>query len=114
MTAMSSVFAGAEEWTVEAGRPDTASEDVLALLRRSGVTRISVNPQTMQQRLLDASDGGTRQKIYIACTSDADKWPFPSSIWTLLPVFPAKPQRICGKIWKLFANCTQKMLQFIR
>ena len=54
MTAMSSVFAGAEEWTVEAGRPDTASEDVLALLRRCGVTRISVNPQTMQQRLLDA------------------------------------------------------------
>ncbi len=41
------------EWTVEAGRPDTATDAKLALLRRSGVTRISINPQTMQQRLLD-------------------------------------------------------------
>lgn len=53
MAVMSRVFDGAEEWTVEAGRPDTASEEVLALLRSSGVTRISVNPQTMQQSLLD-------------------------------------------------------------
>lgn len=54
MTAMSRVFAGAEEWTVEAGRPDTASAACLSLLRNSGVTRISVNPQTMQQSILDA------------------------------------------------------------
>ena len=68
MTAMSSVFAGVEEWTVEAGRPDTASEDVLALLRRSGVTRISVNPQTMQQRLIDAiGRRHTKEDIYDMC-----------------------------------------------
>lgn len=41
------------EWTVEAGRPDTATQDMLAMLRQRGVNRISVNPQTMQQRILD-------------------------------------------------------------
>lgn len=45
-------FLPAAEYTVEAGRPDTAT--VLPLLRRYGVDRISVNPQTMQQRILDA------------------------------------------------------------
>lgn len=41
------------EWTVEAGRPDTATQEILAMLRQYGVNRISVNPQTMQQHLLD-------------------------------------------------------------
>ena len=42
------------EWTIEAGRPDTATREKLQLLHDYGVDRISVNPQTMQQRLLDA------------------------------------------------------------
>ena len=41
------------EYTVEAGRPDTADRAVLEALKAGGVQRISVNPQTMQQRLLD-------------------------------------------------------------
>ena len=53
LQAVAGNFREIEEWTVEAGRPDTAGEEVLALLRRYGVNRISVNPQTMQQRLLD-------------------------------------------------------------
>ncbi|MCI1823397.1 MAG: coproporphyrinogen dehydrogenase HemZ [Megasphaera sp.] len=46
-------FSPVQEWTVEAGRPDTATKEKLALLRQYGVDRISVNPQTMQQRILD-------------------------------------------------------------
>lgn len=41
-----------EEWTVEAGRPDTVNPAMLAVLRARGVDRISVNPQTMQDRIL--------------------------------------------------------------
>ncbi len=41
------------EWTVEAGRPDSLSEEKLRMMRRHPVTRISVNPQTMQQKTLD-------------------------------------------------------------
>ena len=44
----------AVELTVEAGRPDTITEEKLAALRRGGVTRISVNPQTMEDKVLAA------------------------------------------------------------
>ncbi|MDO5490825.1 MAG: coproporphyrinogen dehydrogenase HemZ, partial [Bacillota bacterium] len=41
------------EFTVEAGRPDTITEKKLQILRDHGVDRISINPQSMQQRTLD-------------------------------------------------------------
>lgn len=40
------------EYTVEAGRPDTITREKLEVLRRHGVDRISVNPQTMCDRVL--------------------------------------------------------------
>ena len=42
------------EYTVEAGRPDTITDEKLAVLRRHGAGRISVNPQTMSDAVLDA------------------------------------------------------------
>lgn len=42
------------EFTVEAGRPDSITAEKLEVLARHPVTRISVNPQTMQQKTLDA------------------------------------------------------------
>ncbi len=42
------------EYTVEAGRPDSITEEKLRILLRHGVSRISINPQTMQQKTLDA------------------------------------------------------------
>jgi len=41
------------EFTVEAGRPDTITEEKLSVLREHGVDRISINPQSMHQRTLD-------------------------------------------------------------
>lgn len=41
------------EYTVEAGRPDTISEDKLRTLRSHGVDRVSVNPQTMSDSVLE-------------------------------------------------------------
>lgn len=41
------------EYTVEAGRPDSITKEKLVLMKKFGVTRISINPQTMQQRTLD-------------------------------------------------------------
>lgn len=41
------------EFTVEAGRPDSITEEKLAVLRAYGVDRISVNPQTFSQKTLD-------------------------------------------------------------
>jgi oxygen-independent coproporphyrinogen-3 oxidase len=41
------------EYTVEAGRPETITPAKLAAMVQAGVGRISINPQTMQQRTLD-------------------------------------------------------------
>lgn len=41
------------EFTVEAGRPDSITKEKLDLLYGASAGRISVNPQTMQQRTLD-------------------------------------------------------------
>lgn len=42
-----------EEFTVEAGRPDTISREKIESMNRAGVSRISLNPQTMNQKTLD-------------------------------------------------------------
>ena len=42
-----------KEFTVEAGRPDTITADKLNVLKKHGVTRISINPQSMNQSTLD-------------------------------------------------------------
>lgn len=44
---------GLEEFTVEAGRPDSITEQKLMAMRKFPVSRISVNPQTMNQKTLD-------------------------------------------------------------
>ncbi len=42
------------EFTVEAGRPDTIDEEKLRVLKNAGVTRISINPQTFSDSVLQA------------------------------------------------------------
>ena len=42
------------EYTVEAGRPDTITPEKLAAIRENGANRISVNPQTMRDEVLQA------------------------------------------------------------
>ena len=41
------------EFTVEAGRPDTITPEKLRLMKKYGVGRISINPQSMKQETLD-------------------------------------------------------------
>ena len=41
-----------DELTVEAGRPDTITKDKLLALKNGGVSRISINPQTMNDKVL--------------------------------------------------------------
>ena len=42
------------EYTVEAGRPDTVTGEKLRVLKEAGVTRVSVNPQTLRDSVLEA------------------------------------------------------------
>lgn len=52
LAAAQAAFPSAEEWTVEAGRPDTIDADKLRMLKDRGVGRISVNPQTFNDATL--------------------------------------------------------------
>ena len=49
---MMQCFPCAMEYTVEAGRPDTLTLPKLEAIRRAGVQRISINPQTMNDKTL--------------------------------------------------------------
>ena len=45
-------FSCVREFTVEAGRPDSITEEKLMTLKKHGVSRISINPQTMRDDTL--------------------------------------------------------------
>ena len=46
-------YAELKEITVEAGRPDSITREKLEVLKAHNIGRISINPQTMQQKTLD-------------------------------------------------------------
>ena len=46
-------FSNVCEFTVEAGRPDSITREKLQILKKYQVDRISINPQTMNQKTLD-------------------------------------------------------------
>ena len=54
LTAVTEYFdlSGVSEFTVEAGRPDTVTPEKLAAIKRCGVGRISINPQTLNDDIL--------------------------------------------------------------
>ena len=45
--------ASVEEFTVECGRPDTITDEKISVMKDCRVSRVSVNPQSMQQKTLD-------------------------------------------------------------
>ena len=45
---------GCTEYTVEAGRPDTITPEKLQVLHDHGIGRISINPQTLEEHVLEA------------------------------------------------------------
>ena len=56
---------GAEEFTVEAGRPDSITKTKLEIMKDCGVTRISINPQSFNEKTLSViGRNHTIQEIY--------------------------------------------------
>ena len=58
LSKMDAVLKKPSEFTVECGRPDTLDIDKLKILKDYGVTRISINPQTLNQKTLDTIGRG--------------------------------------------------------
>ncbi len=53
LSAVENNFGIPEEYTVEAGRPDTLTREKLRILKSHNVTRISINPQTLNDSTLE-------------------------------------------------------------
>ncbi len=65
------------EYTVEAGRPDTITREKLEVLARYGVGRVSVNPQTMEDAVLQAMGRAhTARQVEEACALVRDAGAF--------------------------------------
>lgn len=64
------------EFTVECGRPDTINEEKLSYLASIGVNRISINPQTFNQAVLDIIGRKHSVDDIYSAFSLARKFPF--------------------------------------
>ncbi|MDL2252851.1 coproporphyrinogen dehydrogenase HemZ [Ruminococcaceae bacterium OttesenSCG-928-I18] len=59
------------EYTVEAGRPDCTSFEKLLLLKQYGVSRVSINPQSMSDKVLSAIGRRHKAADILRCYEDA-------------------------------------------
>lgn len=64
------------EYNVEAGRPDTITEEKLRVIKDMGATRISVNPQTMNDEVLAAAGRRHTASQVVKCFELARKMGF--------------------------------------
>ena len=64
------------EFTVEAGRPDSITDEKLRVLSSHGVDRISVNPQTLQQKTLDTIGRRHTVEDFFNAYTMAREYPF--------------------------------------
>lgn len=77
---------GAEEFTVEAGRPDTIDGDVVEVLKKHNVTRVSVNPQTFNDKTLELIGRRHRSAdTYNAYMAVKDKFDVNMDLIAMLP-----------------------------
>lgn len=65
-----------EEFTVEAGRPDTIDDNKLRIMVDTGVNRISINPQSFNDKTLAAIGRAHTSADIVDCYNTARKYPF--------------------------------------
>ncbi|MBP3729528.1 MAG: coproporphyrinogen dehydrogenase HemZ, partial [Lachnospiraceae bacterium] len=67
---------GVREFTLEAGRPDSITEEKLRVIREYPVNRLSVNPQTMQEKTLKAIGRRHTVEEFKAACDMVRRWGF--------------------------------------
>ena len=83
------------EFTVEAGRADSITPEKLRVLKKHGVDRISVNPQTMKQETLDVIGRKASVKQVLEAYRAAREEGFDNINMDLILGFPGRPRRTC-------------------
>lgn len=97
------------EFTVEAGRPDTITEEKLHVLLRYGITRISINPQTMCDETLKNVGRDHRAEDIINCFNTARRMGFDCINMDLIAGLPGEDhvlmEESIAKILPLLPDC---------
>lgn len=75
-TAQSAFNGSGREFTLEAGRPDTLDLDKLRMLKRMGVDRISINPQSMNAQTLERVGRSHSPESIVDCFNMAREMDF--------------------------------------
>jgi len=90
------------EYTVEAGRPDSITREKLKVLRDHGITRISINPQSMQQKTLDAIGRQHRVEEIVEAYHLAREMGFDNINMDLIAGLPGEDVRdMADTLWKI-------------
>lgn len=61
----------AREYTIEAGRPDSTTEEKLRVMKNCGCTRISINPQTFNDSVLKEIGRNHSSQMTLDCFAEA-------------------------------------------
>ena len=77
------------EYTVEAGRPDCTDAEKLAVIKEYGATRISINPQTFSDEVLENIGRKHSAQDILDCYAEARAQATTTSTWTSSRVCPA-------------------------
>ncbi|MCL2857275.1 MAG: coproporphyrinogen dehydrogenase HemZ [Oscillospiraceae bacterium] len=92
------------EYTVEAGRPDCTTKEKLEVLKSFGVTRISVNPQTMDDTILEEIGRGHTAAQTVECMSVAREVGFESINMDLIAGLPGQSMdSFCASLEEILA-----------
>lgn len=102
-------FTAETELTVEAGRPDTITEEKLRIIKKNGANRISINPQTMNDRTLALVGRDHKAADIRACYHLAREIGFDSINMDLIAGLPmeseADMERTLNEVWNLAPDC---------
>ncbi len=97
------------EFTVEAGRPDTITEEKLRIIRDMGATRISINPQTMCDATLKSVGRDHTSSDIVDCFNMARRLGFDCINMDLIAGLPgedaASMEHSIGELVKLDPDC---------
>lgn len=92
------------EFTVEAGRPDTITDDILDVLKSFGVNRISINPQTLNDNILESIGRKHSAEQTINAFNLARKYRFNNINMDLIAGLPNESSKSFAKSIKTVCN----------
>ncbi len=92
------------EFTVEAGRPDTVTREKLRIMKEGGVTRISINPQTLNDEVLKKIGRCHDEKMFLEAFEMSRDAGFDNINTDVIAGLP-------GETYEMFRNSMEKLIK---